>query len=178
MPLDDSPTHLSDKPSSKVAFARVVVTALAYFVTGKLGLDMAGGGGLVTLVWMPIGVALAALYHWGWRCWPGVLLGVVAVNVSSGAPLPLGLWIAVGNTMGPLVGVAMLRRQGFNPDITSQRDVLLFVALAAMLSATISATNGSLALLAWGGAIADNWPWTWATWWIGDAVGALLCGPR
>ncbi len=176
MLLEDSPTHLNDRPAAQVALARVAVTALAYFVTGKLGLDLAGGGGLVTLVWMPIGVAVAALYHWGWRCWPGVWLGVVAVNVSSGAALPLGLWIAVGNTSGPLLGVAMLRRYRFNQDITTQRDVLLFVVLAAMLSATISATNGSIALLAWGGAVADNWAWTWATWWIGDAVGALLCG--
>ena len=43
------------------ALTRVAPLALAYFVTGWLGLQMPYAGSHITLVWLPTGIAVAAL---------------------------------------------------------------------------------------------------------------------
>ena len=67
--------------------------AAAYIIAGTIGLQLAMVGSLVTLVWMPTGIAVAALFRWGWRYWPGVWLGAFAVNmiVSSNPQVSFGI---------------------------------------------------------------------------------------
>ena len=89
--------------------------ALAYFITGRLGLMLPAFGSNITLLWLPTGLAVAALLRWGFGCWPGVALGSVAVNFATGISLPVALAIAVGNTLGPLLAAWTLRRIGFHP---------------------------------------------------------------
>ena len=87
-------------------FTVPLILALAYFVTGRLGLMLPAFGSNIThitLLWLPTGIAVAALLRCGFGCWPGVALGAVAVNVAIGTALPVALCIAVGNTLGPLV---------------------------------------------------------------------------
>ena len=150
--------------------------ALAYFIAGTIGLQLAMVGSLVTLVWMPTGIAVAALFRWGWRYWPGVWLGAFAVNmIVSGNP-GVSLGISIGNTVAPLVAAWALQRWRFNPDIASARDVLVFVVVAALLSMTLSASGGALSLLAGSNIAAEQAGHAWFTWWLGDAVGVILCG--
>lgn len=94
---------------------RVAGLALAYFLTGKIGLTLPYIGSYVTLIWPPTGLALAALFLWGPRCWPGVWLGAFLVNSTLGGPAWLAAGIASGNTLGPLVGAILLRRAGRVP---------------------------------------------------------------
>ena len=57
------------------------------------------------------------------------------------------------------------------------RDVLKFVALAGVLSTTISATVGASSL-AWRGLIEwQSWGSVWMVWWMGDATGVVLVAP-
>ena len=39
--------------------------ALAYFATGRLGLLLPAFGSNITLIWLPSGIAVAALLRWG-----------------------------------------------------------------------------------------------------------------
>jgi len=84
---------------------RQLLLTLAYFVTGWLGLKLPFVGTHITLVWLPAGIAVAALFRWGWRVWPGIYLGVFLVNLAVGSSLPLAAAIVVGNTLGPLLSV-------------------------------------------------------------------------
>lgn len=43
--------------------------ASGYFITGWLALRLPHGEVQIPLVWLPTGIAIAALYRWGWRCW-------------------------------------------------------------------------------------------------------------
>jgi len=155
---------------------QVTLLAVAYSAAGFIGLQLAMVGSLVTLVWMPTGIAVAALFRWGWRFWPGVWLGAFAVNMMvSGSP-GLSLGISIGNTLAPLVAAAALRRWRFNAEIGSARDVLVFVVVAALLSMTLSASGGALSLVAGRNIATDQAGYAWFTWWLGDAVGVILCG--
>lgn len=143
---------------------------------GGLSLDRVSG--FATLVWPPTGIALAAILFLGWRVWPGIFAGALAANMITGASVPTALGIASGNTLEALVGgYALLRITDFRRALDGLRDVIAFIVLAALLSTTISATIGVTTLLLSGVTTAARFGETWVTWWVGDAIGALLVAP-
>jgi hypothetical protein len=75
----------------------IATLAFLYFVTGRIGLSLGAVGSRATAVWPPTGLALAAL-RVGPNLWPGIALGVFAVNVAAGAPWWAAAFIAAGNT--------------------------------------------------------------------------------
>jgi integral membrane sensor domain MASE1 len=44
-------------------------------MTGRLGLLLPFVGSNITLIWLPTGIAVAALMRWGLPVWPGILSG-------------------------------------------------------------------------------------------------------
>jgi PAS domain S-box-containing protein len=158
---------------------RIVVVSAAYFGTAKLGLTLAYAEGSVTAVWPPTGIALAALLIWGYRLWPAVALGAFLANSWTDLPLVTKLGITTGNTLEALVGAYLLVRVArFHRSLERVRDVVALVALAGLISTTISATVG-VASLQMGGAIDATSDLTsaWRVWWLGDMGGALVVAP-
>jgi diguanylate cyclase (GGDEF)-like protein/PAS domain S-box-containing protein len=139
-------------------------------------LNLAIVGSHITLIWLPTGIAVAALYTWGWRYWPAVWLGAVMVNLAVGSPFWMALGISAGNTLGPLLATYLLRRWHFNPAISKFSDVPVFVVGGAVLGMWVSATSGVLILVIAGELPWAGLAWAWLTWWMGDAVGVILGG--
>jgi len=154
---------------------RAFLTAAAYFVTGRLGLLLPAYGSDITLIWLPTGIAVAALSRWGTACWPGVAIGAFAVNASGGIPWAAAAAIALGNTLGPLLTVWLLRRSGFRPAFERKRDIL-FLAAAAAVGMLLSATCGVTALSI-AGRLSGALTAAWLTWWAGDAMGVIIAAP-
>jgi signal transduction histidine kinase len=156
----------------------ILVLAGVYVALARLGLMIDAVSGFATLIWAPSGLALAVLLRFGPVLWPGVFLGALAANAITGAPLPVALAIAVGNTSEALAGAYGLRRlRGFDPELVQLRDVLMFVGFAALAATLIAATVGTTALAAGGLLEPDGFAATWRAWWIGDALGILLVTP-
>ena len=155
---------------------RLFLVLLAYTLTGWLGLQMPYLGQHITLVWLPTGISVAALLRWGRPVWPGVFVGALLVNLSVGSSLPLASGIAIGNTLAPLLAAHWLKQRGFHACFDRQRDVGLFIAAAA-LGMLLSASGGVACLLGAGVLPFDAAGSAWLSWWMGDAVGALLAGP-
>ena len=121
---------------------------------------------------------MAAVLLLGWRVWPGVFAGALIANMITGAHPGTALGIATGNTLEAVTGgYALMRIGGFHRSLDGLRDVIAFIVLAAGLSTMISATIGATTLLVTGVATAANFGETWVTWWVGDAIGALLVAP-
>ncbi|GAB2181584.1 hypothetical protein DLREEDagrD3_18070 [Denitratisoma sp. agr-D3] len=154
----------------------VAALAVVYVVTGWLGLRLPYVGVNITLVWLPTGVAVAALLRGGSRFIPGIYLGAFAVNLVIGSSPWLALAIAVGNTLAPLLTVHWLLRWGFHPTFDRQRDVFLF-CLAAAAGMALSASGGVLSLHLAGVLAGADTLAAWWTWWLGDTVGVLLGAP-
>jgi len=155
---------------------RVAGVAAAYYLGGRLGLAIPYIGSHITLIWLPTGIAVAALLRWGYAMWPGVFLGAFLVNLAIGSTPPLAAGIAVGNTLGPLLAAWLLHRNGFHPAFDRRRDILLF-GIAASLGMVLSASNGVISLCLAGVAPWSAFAAAWLTWWGGDTVGVLLAGP-
>jgi len=150
--------------------------AALYFVTGRLGLQIAGYADSVTLVWAPAGIALAALVLYGPRLWPGVALGAFGVNILTGVAAPVALGIAAGNTLGALAGLTLFERIGGAATLGRRRDVAgLFAAAAGFPLVSASAGVASLRL---GQALTpEHAAGAWLWWGVGDGVGVLLIAP-
>jgi PAS domain S-box-containing protein len=151
--------------------------AAAYLGAAKIGIELPAARGVITPVWAPTGIAIAALYLWGNRLWPAVAVGAFLANATSGADIPVAAVIAVGNTLEALVGSTLLRRADVRPALDRVRDVLAFIALGCALSPVVAATNGVTALWAAGDVDGADYGSQWLLWWIGDAMGALIVAP-
>ncbi|MCK6630224.1 MAG: MASE1 domain-containing protein [Anaerolineae bacterium] len=141
-----------------------------------MGLSLASFRGIVTLVWPPTGVALAALLLFGYRLWPGIALGALLVNLSAGASLA-AVGISLGNTLEAVVGAYLLNRIGLRYTLERLRDVLSLVFLGAMVSPMISAAIGAASLGLTGAMAWADYGSVWWVWWLGDAMGALVVAP-
>jgi PAS domain S-box-containing protein len=152
------------------------VTGL-YVGAAKLGIELSVARGVITPVWAPTGIALAALVLFGWRLWPAVALGAFIANATSGASIPEAAFISVGNTLEAVVGTLLLARFGFRPSLDRVRDVLALIGLGAIVATAISATNGVTTLWISGDVAGSEYGSQWLLWWVGDGMGALIVTP-
>src|SRR5215472_2782226 len=161
----------------RYAFSIGLVT-IAYVVFAEIGFSMAYATKQVTAVWPPTGIAVACLLVFGYRIWPGVFVGAFVSNALSHEPLLTAAVIAVGNTLGPVFSVYLLRWiGGFDSALERVGDVISLVLLGSAAGMLVTATNGTLSL-----ALSGIIPWsafggTWRLWWTGDAMGVLLFAP-
>jgi PAS domain S-box-containing protein len=152
--------------------------AILYFLAARLGLSLAFVNVSASPVWPPTGIALAAILLLGRRAWPGVFLGAYAANAVTTGWGPVSLAIAVGNTLEGVVGAYLVQRFAGGIDcFRNTRGFFLFAALGALAAPLLSATVGVASLVASGSAPLAAAPAVWLTWWLGDAVGAILIAP-
>ncbi|MCE9670905.1 MASE1 domain-containing protein [Myxococcus stipitatus] len=148
-----------------------------YFATAQLGLAMATLGGVISPVWPPTGVALAALLVRGPILWPGVFVGACLATASTGLPWPVLLGIATGNTLMPTLGALLARRLRVGVDLSRIRDVVILSAGAGAVCSIVSALLGPVSLTL-GGALPRellaSGVWVW---WVGDLTGVLVVAP-
>lgn len=149
-----------------------------YVLAGKLGLQLATFHPSATPVWPPTGISLAAFLLLGYGVWPAIFLGAFTVNVTTAGSIVSSLGIATGNTLEGLVGAYLINRLANGRKLFEQQgDTLRFVLLAALISTTVSATFGVTTLSLEGYAAWEKYRVIWTTWWLGDAVGALIVTP-
>src|SRR6266436_9651466 len=62
---------------------KVFIVAILYYGAANLSLRLALEKTNASPVWPPSGIALAAVLLWGYRIWPGILLGAFLANVVA-----------------------------------------------------------------------------------------------
>jgi signal transduction histidine kinase len=150
-----------------------------YLTTALVGLRLDAISGFATLVWFPTGIAIAVLVLSGYRFWPAVTLGAFLANWVNGASIPVALGISFGNTLEAIVAVYLFRDVlHLRPALSGLTDVLMFIFVIIPVSTVISASIGVFSL--WRGGVLTGYQevtQTWAVWWIGDFLSALVISP-
>ena len=164
---------LSSAPRWAVRVSLVIVMTCLGGLVG-LAAPLVDGG--VSLIWPPLGIALAVLLRFGLGVWPGVFVGALLVTLWGGKPFWLATMIAAGNTLGPALAALALRREGMHVALDRRQDLWLFGAIGAAASTLLTASNGSFWLAVSGSIGWADAPRAWAYWWLGDAIGALVVG--
>lgn len=156
----------------------LAILAVVYFVAGKLGLQLAYVNANATAVWPCTGIAVAALLLYGYRVWPGILVGAFMVNLTTMGTVETSIGIAIGNTLEGLAGCYLVTRFARGKEAFARaQDIFKFVLLAGMSATTVSATIGVTTLALGGFANWAAFGSIWYTWWLGDAVGAVVVTP-
>jgi signal transduction histidine kinase len=154
----------------------VGLLAAAYYLTGRVGLDLAYLDGAVAAVWPPAGLGLAILFLYGIRLWPGVVIGdLLLADFSTPAGTIAGQ--VVGNTLAVVLAAVLLRRlTGGRAALERVVDVLALVA-CAVAAAAVSAAFGPTSL--WLGDVVSTGELgrVFRTWALSDASGVLVVAP-
>ena len=159
----------------------MLLLAAAYYGAAKLGQTLRYTAS-VSAIWPPAGLGIAALYLWGLRWWPGVLLAEIVVNgelLLDDSTFPVGSLLGqqTGNMAEIIVGAILLRRL-VGPNAAMDRVEQVGGMLVALGVATaISATAGTVSMVL--GGVVDEPDATefWRTWWLGDTSGGLVVLP-
>jgi diguanylate cyclase (GGDEF)-like protein len=165
-------------PSRAKRWLLLVALTAAYFVAGKLGLQLAFVHANVTAVWAPTGIAVAAFLILGPSIWPAIYAGALLVNLTIAGTEVAAFGIAAGNTLEGLAGAWLVTRySGGSRPFEHARHVFTYAAFAALVATLIGATLGVASLALTGLARAADLGSIWITWWLGDAGGALIVAP-
>jgi signal transduction histidine kinase len=154
----------------------VALVAVAYYLTGRVGLELAYLDGAVAALWPPAGLGLAVLFLYGVRLWPGIVIGDLLLGDYS-TPIATVLGQTVGNTLAVVIAALLLRR------LTSRRGeldrvfgVMAFVA-CALVAALVSAAFGPPSLRLGGVIAEDELARVFRTWTLSDVSGVLVVTP-
>ena len=183
-------SFLAANPSTRsyVLILQIIGLAAAYFVTGKLGTYLAIPPGYATAIWPPSGIALASVLIYGYRVWPGILLGSFLVNISTAlvgssfseilTSVIITLSIGGGASLQAVVGGYLVRRfAGFPNLLCGEKEVFLFFLFGGLLSTWISSTIAVSVLASSARIPATNFLTNWGTWWMGDTLGIFIFTP-
>jgi signal transduction histidine kinase len=161
--------------------AGVLIIAGAYFGAAKLGQTLSYTAS-VSAIWPPAGLGIAVLYLFGLRSWPGIFLGELLVNgqlLLEHTAIPVGSLIGqqAGNMAEVIVGAWLLRRL-IGPRAALDRASQVGGMIVASGTATaISATVGTVSMLAGDVIQPSEAAKFWRTWLLGDTAGAVVVLP-
>jgi signal transduction histidine kinase/CheY-like chemotaxis protein len=149
----------------------------AYFIIGRIELSIHPVAAFVTLLWLPAGIALAALVVYGYTLWPAVMLASFVIYFSADAAPLASFGVALGDTLQVVASTYFLKRYiGFNPNLLRLRDNVGLIAVA--LIAPVLGNAIGIAGLWLGGTLATGGIVSlWTQWWIEDALGILIIAP-
>jgi len=159
--------------------AALLVVFLIYALAGRANLY------LVTLrppagsIWVPAGLALAAVLLYGRRIVPAVFGGSMVVALtSSGLPLVSSLAIGAGNSAEVLLACYLTERFAGGRNAFSRPGYFLrFCVLAAGLATSLGAAVGSAALYGTAAGHQAGRLSCFTAWWAGDALAVLAVTP-
>ncbi len=179
-PLAVRVAYLTGVPLQLPAWPRWLLQCLLfgalYGVAARLGLAYSSIAPNVTLIWAPTGISLFVFLRWGPRLWPGIVLGDLIANASTGASLGAVLGISAGNIAQTALCLLALQRVGFDSRLERVRDAVGLLALGTA-AAAVSACVGPTALWLDGSFAGSHYPAVWLQWWMGDAAGVVVVAP-
>ena len=188
MALTSSPqgpvwTHLVDRRATRLGsvawyLATAGVVIGAYYLAARFGLELLYPTGPVAAMWPPVGVGIAALYFFGLRLWPAIVVGDLLPGVADySQPLGTVLGQTLGNTLAVVVAAALLRRLTHGrAGLERVVDVLALVA-CALAAAGVSSLFGPPALYLGDVIERQELADSMRQWFLSDVSGALVVTP-
>jgi PAS domain S-box-containing protein len=165
----------------------VLLTALAYAVTGWLALQLTLSAGWASPIFPAAGIAIAATATYGWPGALGTALGAIAIEAlhahslgHEGVLLAVGLPLAIatGAMLQALLARNLLQRVvGLPLALRAPREIVRFALFGCAAACLLNATVSTAALWLSGSIEHADLHFTWWTWWMGDTLGALIGVP-
>ena len=161
--------YLSQEPIRSIVLFAVIVIAAKFgqYAQGAWNTSPA-------ILWPPTGIALAAVWLWGYRYSGPVFFGLfLAAATGPGAHLLPAVVSTLGRVIGVVVGAFLLKKVKFDGWFATMRSVLAFFAVVivtGMIEPTISMLVAAAA-----GDLTSYVSWTRS--WAGHALSCLVFTP-
>lgn len=169
-------TLLKKDSKSFLIFSNIFLAILYFFISHNF-LKFASINKSVTPIWPSTGLAIFILAAYGKRYLPSIFLGALATNLMNPAPLATALIIAVGNTLEAYIGCWIFEEiKNYRSKLQHLTEMFGVIA-AALIGPVISASIGVASLYYYKILPIEAMKNVWLTWWIADAVGALIVFP-
>lgn len=161
--------------------AIILFIAALYTITAKLGEFLAIPGTFISSIWIPSGIALAAVLIYGNIALIGIFIGCFIVDFRIAA-VSMGLLHTIINATVPSLGasvqaylgkLALLYFAGTVNIFNNIRSVLTFILISAFAACLVNASIGTFTLMKTGNIPIAELPYAWLTWWIADSVGVV-----
>jgi PAS domain S-box-containing protein len=168
----DERRGLGSSPSLQrwaLAFAAIFATGLAGFLLPRIGSRL-------TLVLLPSGIAVAAIFRWGFRTWPAVFAAGFAIDLAEGQPIAASLGVGAGLAAASTLSCWVLTDARFDGAFGKARDVPLFI-FAAAVGMTLAPALGFLGFALAGQPSGISNPVFWVRWWANTTAGVLMITP-
>ena len=164
--------------SAPVSPAQVILAALYVMASGLISQELSFSDFAFSLFWPPAGIAFAFVWQYGYRALPSIALGIAVPTVLF-YPQWGSLLVVIGETLGPLAGVALLRvlKPGQERYAEPLRWQMSFYACGFMVACPIAALFGSLGGLVDHRFVAQGIPGVFLAYLMVEAIGLVLFAP-
>jgi integral membrane sensor domain MASE1 len=133
------------KVSGKRILTENLLVAVGYLGISHLNFIFFKNVGVLPMpIWPAASLAIIAAFYRGWKVAPGIAIGTILANhLSLGAPLIYACCISVMNTIGPIIGSAIMRnRLSEKLQVKSISDAIISILAIALLTPILSACGG------------------------------------
>ena len=165
---------------------RIILAALLYYLSARLGYFLAFDGTIALPAWPPSGIAFALIILLGRSSWPGIAIGALVANLMAywndqvlpqHSLIAISSMIAVGQTLETLTGYYLVKvwiKDDYPFKTAKNTFRFLFVTLIMSL---VGSGIGALSLYFNKVVIYDALLQSSFNWWVGNVVGILLFTP-
>ncbi|WP_141731320.1 response regulator [Oligoflexus tunisiensis] len=169
--------------STRILLLNLLILAL-YLIGGRISQSLGVVTGYASPVYLPSGIALAALLLIGWRTLPAILFGAIALPfINQLVRAPTQSWtdaiyfasvLGMGAFMQAVVRTWFIRRLIPQPlALIKPGEILLFVLTAGPLGCLVASTWSTFILYRFGVLQSDGILYSWLNWWAGDSIGGI-----
>jgi PAS domain S-box-containing protein len=158
---------------------QLLALAVLYFTFGHISFLITVSHFIITPVFFVAeGIALAAIILFGRRVWPGILLGQLALALSTGLEFLPSLAISAINSIEAVIGATLFRRWKLDSALNSIHDFSRMVVMIFLILQPLSATFGTATLFFFN-VIQESQSHSqaWIYWWFGNCLGQILVTP-
>lgn len=129
------------------------------------------------IILMPVGIALAAVYLWGYRMWFPLTCAWLLNSLMSPAhpPLPVIISISIAYPLQALIGAYILKRLNFLGSLARTRCAIVLITVALTLPAIAPTITTTVQWLC-GSLLVPGWT-SWTRAWAGGVMSIMLFTP-
>lgn len=164
----------------------IIVLAVLYYFTAKWSLLLAFKNTNASPIWPPAGIALAFVWLFGYRVWPGIFIGASLANYTTflahnfSGPISTAIisgCIGIGNSLEAILAFLFLERYLNNINTFYKVENIVKFIFFTMITCCTAASIGVMALFFSAKIHWELLQITWLTWWLGDVIGILTITP-
>jgi diguanylate cyclase (GGDEF)-like protein/PAS domain S-box-containing protein len=165
----------------------VLVTAVLYYMAGRLTMSLSLPPSYASAIWPPAGVGLAAVLLWGNRVLPGIFVAELFIHyevydisalLESSPELLVFFLNPFNSVIRSWLGCVLVKKfAGYPNPLISPRLIILFFLLAGPIATFLPAALSVYGLFLNGVIIEQDLVFSFLTWWLGDCIGIVIFTP-